>query len=441
MAQVLSWGLMKGQDAAQTPIHWRSEIDAIWSHCTPPFLAYGYGRSYGDSCLPVGGTVLAMDTLRKIRWFDRERGVISCEAGLSFAELLDLIVPTGWFVPVTPGTKFVSLGGAMANDVHGKNHHRRGTIGCHIQEFELRRSNGDILHCSPTENSELFRATLGGLGLTGLISWCTLALIPIASALIDAESIKTKNLEEFFELEEDSQEKFEYTVSWIDCMARGRHRGRGNFIRGNHRSVGDPAAEYAQQSKLKVSIPIAAPEFVLNSWSIRAFNQLYYHKQQRSLIKAQQALDPFFYPLDMVLHWNRLYGNRGLLQYQCVLPVDRKAEFGQLFDRIAASGQGSFLAVIKKFGSRASPGLLSFPGEGYTLSLDFAFRGDASRKLFAELDRLVGIAGGRLYPAKDALMSPAMFQASYPQWREFQSYVDPAFQSLFWQRVSAHVPG
>lgn len=427
---------MQGPEHREAPLFWRSELPLALANESHPLLAYGLGRSYGDSCLPVGGTLLLTSGMSKLRWFDRQQGLVCCEAGMSLAELLELIIPTGWFVPVTPGTKFVTLGGALANDVHGKNHHRRGTIGRHIRELELLRSNGEILTCSPQQNSELFAATIGGLGLTGLISWCTLQLIPIESARIDTESIKTKNLEEFFELEEDSQKNFEYTVSWIDCMASGKQRGRGIFIRGNHARGGEVAREYAAESRLKVAVPFLAPELLLNSWSIRAFNQLYYHKQQKKLLRGKQSFEPFFYPLDKVLHWNRLYGKRGLLQYQCVLPVDRKAELREIFDKIAASGQGSFLAVIKKFGDLPSPGLLSFPQEGYTLSLDFGNKGPASRQLFADLDRLVAAAGGRLYPAKDALMSAHLFQASYPMWQEFSRYIDPAFQSLFWQRVS-----
>jgi FAD/FMN-containing dehydrogenase len=432
-----SWGRLKGQETASIPIFWRHELPELIRRVDGPLLAHGLGRSYGDSCLIEQGQLLLMSPMQKLRWFDTDQGVISCEAGISFAELLDIVVPRGWFVPVTPGTKFVTLGGAIANDVHGKNHHKRGTIGRHIRELELLRSDGEARVCSPSQETELFRATIGGLGLTGVITWATLELIPIRSALIDMESIKTHDLEDFFSLEDDSAEQFEYTVSWIDCMAKGARRGRGLFLRGNHAKEGHPAPEYAAQSQWKVSVPCDAPGWLLNPWSIRIFNEIYYHKQRRRYVTSRTALDPFFYPLDMILHWNRLYGKRGLLQYQCVLPPDRKDELRQLFDVIAASGQGSFLAVIKKFGDLPSPGLLSFPREGYTLTLDFCQLGSRSQQLFRTLDRMVIEAGGRLYPAKDALMSAQTFQAGYPQWQELKRHIDPKFQSAFWKRVSS----
>ncbi len=435
MGSCRSWGGMMGHEDRSLSIHWKQDIiPALQSD--QHFLCYGLGRSYGDSCLSAQGTALVMNPLDKLRSFDAHTGLLSAEAGLSLHHLLDFAVPRGWFIPVSPGTKYVTLGGALANDIHGKNHHVRGTIGCHVTELELIRSSGEAILCSLTRERDLFCATIGGLGLTGIISWCTIQLIPIESALIDTECIKTSGLEDFFKLEDDSAKDWEYTVSWIDCMAKGRSLGRGIFIRGNHARAGNPAAEYAKQSQLKLSIPLQAPTWLLNSWSIRAFNEAYYHKQQRRLSKTQSAIDPFFYPLDMVLHWNRLYGKPGLLQYQCVIDSHRQEDLSHIFHIIAHSGQGSFLAVLKKFGAVPSPGMLSFPREGYTLSLDFQNQGDKSRELFQKLDAVVEAAGGRLYPAKDALMSPELFQKGYPNWEKFRSFVDPKFTSLFWQRVS-----
>ncbi|MBC7659438.1 MAG: FAD-dependent oxidoreductase [Chitinophagaceae bacterium] len=406
------------------------------SHWKGPVLAHGLGRSYGDSCLIKDGTLLKMSELNKLRHFDPETGRLSCEAGLSIADLLTFAIPRGWFIPVTPGTKFVTMGGAIANDIHGKNHHRRGTIGNHITELELMRSNGERLRCSLTEEEALFRATIGGLGLTGLILSCTLQLIPIESAWIDAEMIKTKGLSDFFEVDRKSDKDFEYTVSWIDCMAQGEHGGRGIFIRGNHAVGGNIKKDYAKQKGFKVSVPFDAPGFTLNKLSIKAFNTAYYNKQFAQMKATKQAFDPFFYPLDAVGNWNRIYGSAGLLQYQCIIPKDRIEDLKQLFDVIAKSGQGSFLGVLKRFGNIASPGMMSFPVEGYTVSLDFKNIGKKSSELFHELDRIVMRAGGRLYPAKDYLMSPETFQLSYPQWTEFARYVDPLFESMFWKRVT-----
>ncbi|MCX6130594.1 MAG: FAD-binding oxidoreductase, partial [Proteobacteria bacterium] len=333
MIHLKSWGRIEAKEHRQAPIHWRQELGPLLNSDQEALLCYGLGRSYGDSCLPAeGGTALVMSGLNKLRSFDAESGLISAEAGLNLQELLDFIVPRGWFIPVSPGTKFVTLGGAIANDIHGKNHHKRGTFGRHILEFELMRSTGETVLCSASQNRDLFAATIGGLGLTGVISWCSLQLIPIQSALIEAEFIKTSGMDDFFNLEEESAEDWEYTVSWIDCMAKGRHRGRGIFIRGNHAKTGEPAREYAEQSHLKLSVPCEAPSSLLNPLSIRIFNELYYHKQQRRIVKDLTAIDPFFYPLDKVLHWNRLYGHRGMLQYQVLLGLQQKDELRRIFD-------------------------------------------------------------------------------------------------------------
>jgi FAD/FMN-containing dehydrogenase len=430
-----SWGGMRGRESRQEPIFWKQDISAALQR-DAQFLCYGLGRSYGDSCLPSGGTALLLSPLNKIRGFDDKTGLLSAEAGLSLAELLDFIVPRGWFIPVSPGTRYVTLGGAIANDIHGKNHHKRGTFGCHVTEMEVLRSNGETIICSPWREPEFFSATIGGLGLTGVITSCTVQLIPIASAFLETETIRTTGLDDFFALEDESARDWEYSMSWIDCMAQGSKRGRGIFFRGNHASYGHPAAEYAAQAKWKLSVPFQAPSWCLNRWSIRAFNEVYYQRQRARLKEGRMPIDPFFYPLDHVLHWNRLYGKQGLLQYQFVLATDRHDELKQIFDIIAQSGQGSFLAVLKKFGSIRSPGMLSFPREGYTLTLDFQNQGERSRALFRKLDAIVLKAGGRLYPAKDAMMSAELFQSGYPLWREFSRHIDPKFTSQFWQRVS-----
>ncbi|WP_141736783.1 FAD-binding oxidoreductase [Oligoflexus tunisiensis] len=426
---------MQGRESRQEPIFWKQDISAalLRDH---QFLCHGLGRSYGDSCLPSGGTALLLSPLRKLRSFDEKTGLLSAEAGLSLAELLDFIVPRGWFIPVSPGTRYVTLGGAIANDIHGKNHHKRGTFGCHVTEMEVLRSNGETIICSPWREPEFFAATIGGLGLTGVISWCTVQLIPIASAFLETETIRTTGLDDFFALEDESARDWEYSMSWIDCMAQGSKRGRGIFFRGNHAPYGHPAEEYAAQAQWKLAIPFQAPSWCLNRWSIRAFNEVVYQQQQKRLKQRRMPIDPFFYPLDKVLHWNRLYGKRGLLQYQFVLATDRLDELKRIFDIIAQSGLGSFLAVLKKFGDIRSPGMLSFPREGYTLTLDFQNQGERSQALFQKLDAIVLKAGGRLYPAKDAMMSPELFQSGYPLWREFSRHIDPKFTSQFWQRVS-----
>lgn len=429
-----SWGRYpKAQHHAVEKLFWRGQ-DLDFSRLETTILPFGYGRSYGDSCLNNEGVLLDVTELRQLIAFDAEQGLLRCEAGISFAEILDFIVPRGWFLPATPGTKFVSVGGAIANDVHGKGHHIDGTFGCHITQFELLRSSGERLVCSPTQNADLFRATIGGLGLTGIIIWAEFKLKPILSPLIDQERIKFRNLDEFFELTAESK-AVEYTVGWIDCLSQGDNFGRGIYTRGNHY---DPplGAEPDIEAKPMFSMPIDLPTGLINTFTVKAFNEVYYRAQLPKIVRAVVPFDPFFYPLDTINNWNRLYGKRGFFQYQCVVPyADSLEPITEIIRRIAASGQGSPLVVIKTFGNRPSPGMLSFPRPGVTLALDFANRGQITLDLFEELDAIVRANGGAIYPAKDARMSLETFEASFPHWREFEPFIDPKFSSSFWQRI------
>ncbi len=417
------------------PLHWQPD-ELPLDEAEGTLLPFGYGRSYGDTCLNNGATIMDATRMNRFTAFDAENGVLRCEAGVILADILELIVPQGWFLPVTPGTKFVSVGGAIANDVHGKNHHVMGTFGRHVTLFELLRSDGKYL-CSPTENSELYRATIGGLGLTGLILWAEFRLQPIPGPNIDQELIKFGSVEEFFELSEDSNESHKYTVAWIDCLATGKNLGRGLFTRGNFAWQKQNSGGL-DLSKIKPTVPFDFPEFALNRYSVQAFNQLYYRKQLTKRVRSVIHYEPFFYPLDAIHHWNRIYGKRGFLQYQCVVPY--KTDLGpirRILQSIAASGEGTFLVVLKTFGEVTSPGMLSFPRPGVTLALDFAMQGQSTLQLCEHLDEIVRSAGGAVYPAKDARMSPASFQTYFPQWREFSRYIDPNFSSSFWRRVTS----
>ena len=367
--------------------------------------------------------------------FDPENGVLRCESGVSFDEVLQFIVPLGWFLPTTPGTKFVTVGGAIANDVHGKNHHRAGTFGCHVTQFELLRSDGERMLCSPDKNPRWFAATIGGLGLTGLITWAEFKVRRIETSAIEMESIKFGGLDEFFSITAESDGNFEYTVSWQDCLAQGKSLGRGIFMRGNHARNG--SRDLKVHTKPRLNVPIDFPSFALNSLSIKAFNFLYYARLRQRVTKATVHYNPFFYPLDSINNWNRIYGARGFFQYQFVVPFGANTDtIREILKEIGDSRQGSFLAVLKTFGDVPSPGLLSFPRPGVTLALDFPNRGAETIHLFDKLDRIVLQAGGRIYPAKDAHMSAATFQINYPQWKEFAQYIDPAFSSSFWRRVT-----
>lgn len=402
-------------------------------------LPYGNGRSYGDSCLNTGGVLIDCGGLDRFISFDGDSGVLRCEAGVLLADILDVAVPRGWFLPVSPGTRLVTVGGAIANDVHGKNHHRAGTFGCHVRCFELLRSDGGRLLCSADENQEYFRATIGGLGLTGLVTWAEIQLAPIANAFVDQERIRFHDLAGFFRLSQESDAEFEYTVAWIDCLATGPSLGRGMFVRGNHAPAveGDRAGEAAKSSGVKISVPFVPPLSLVNGLSLRAFNALYFRKQRGDRVSSQLHYRPFFYPLDAIANWNRLYGPKGFYQYQCVLPLaSGEAGMGEILQTIAAAGMGSFLAVLKVFGDRASPGMMSFPRSGVTLALDFPNNGGKVRDLLDRLDAITGEHGGAVYPAKDARMSPALFRQSFPAMDEFTQYIDPAFSSSFWRRIA-----
>lgn len=411
------------------PLHWPPDR----LPAERPLLAQGLGRSYGDVCLNADGTLLATRGLDRFLALDEGGPTLTCEAGVSLGEILRLVVPRGLFLPVVPGTKHVTVGGAIANDIHGKNHHREGTFGRHVRALELLRSDGRRLTCSPTSNPGLFAATVGGLGLTGLILSATLSLRRVPSAWVDAESLPVRDLDHFLELSAASDATHEYTVAWIDCLARGPRAGRGILHRANAAEA--PGRPAAMRGPARLSVPFELPFSPLHRLTVAAFNAAYHAANARKGRRLEHV-EPFFFPLDGVDRWNRVYGPGGLLQFQCAIPRDAApAAIRTLLDRIAASGEGSFLAVLKGFGAVGSPGLLSFPRPGVTLAMDFPYRGARTERLFRELHAVTFDAGGALYPAKDAHMSAEAFRRSYPRLGEFRAHVDPAFSSSFWRRV------
>lgn len=438
-AKYQSWGRYpKIQNASSRPVFWRDQIPDLRA-IEGTLLPIGYRRSYGDSCLNEGGTTIDTTPLRRFLAFDQQLGILQCEAGVSLAEVLELIVPKGWFIPVSPGTKYVSVAGAIANDVHGKNHHAAGTFGCHVTQFELLRSSGERLICSSTENAELFRATIGGLGLTGLILWAEFRLKKIINPFIDMTRIRFKTLNEFFALSEQHNPNYEYVTGWLDCLSGGARVGRGLLWLGNNASY-EQGAGKTVHPKLKLRWPIDVPSMFLNTLTVRMFNEGVYRSQLTDRIHIISHYEPFFYPLDWILEWNRAYGKAGFLQYQCVVPTDNDyAAMREILARIRKAGEGSFFTVIKTFGNIKSPGMLSFPRPGVTLALDFSYRGQKTLKFLETLDQVVRANGGAVYPAKDARMSAQSFQAFYPNWHEFAQFIDPKFSSSFWRRVSASV--
>lgn len=434
-----SWGRFPKLDANVVPLNWTCDFPLRPPPATR-MLPVGAGRSYGDVCLLDHGTLLrtrgpglsgGMDRLLD---FDQTTGILCCEAGTTLGEILDFAVPRGFFLPVSPGTKFVTLGGAIANDIHGKNHHAAGTFGRHVPRFELVRSDGRHLICSAAQNADWYAATIGGMGLTGLIAWAEVKLRPILSRRIQYMGIKFSGIEEFVALSERNA-KSEYTVSWIDCVGTGNNFARGIFMAGDHATVPGPLK---RSKPSKLALPVDLPEFMLNHRSVGLFNTLYYNKQRGKIKSGTVDYEPFFFPLDRLLHWNRMYGKSGLLQFQCVLPWEPDYRgLTEILKSITRSGLASFLAVLKVFGDVPSPGMMSFPKPGITLALDFPIRHEVSFDLVERLAAITLEHGGRMYPAKDATMTAAQFQAFYPQWKKFAAYIDPAFDSAFWQRVTA----
>jgi FAD/FMN-containing dehydrogenase len=427
-----SWGRYPVYDADVRSIHWQDQFPRVIDGVHHGALPVGMGRSYGDVCLLKDGTLVRTTGMNRLLGFDPATGVLTAEAGITLAQILDFAVPRGFFLPVSPGTKYVTLGGAIANDIHGKNHHIAGTFGCHVPQFELVRSDGTHLRCSPAENPDMYSATIGGLGLTGMITWAQLRLKRIVSRKIDYQGIQFHGIDEFLDLTAQSQ-NIEYTVSWIDVTSTGKNFARGVFMQGDHSQIPN---ELKTSSEPKLVFPIELPGWVLNGASVGAFNTLFFNKQMKQRVSALQDYEPFFYPLDAVLKWNKMYGKRGLLQFQYAIPWEHAREGTiAILQEVAKSGLASFLAVLKAFGDVPSPGMMSFPKPGITLALDFPIKPEKSFALFDRLAEMTNEFGGRLYPAKDARMTAPQFQAFYPQWQRFARFKDPALTSSFWERV------
>ena len=430
-----SWGCLPFPEAARTVERdWRFENLPEFSE-SDSALACGRGRSYGDSCINSYGTELSTRRLNRFIRFDAEQGILRCESGVTLDEILQVIVPRGWFLPVVPGTRFVTLGGAIANDVHGKNHHHAGSFGCHVRSVTLLRSDGSRPACSWTEHSDLFAATIGGLGLTGLILDAEVKLIPIPSAELEVEDVAFYSVEEFSALSHEAT-GWEYTVSWVDTCERKGGVVRGIFSRARHADNGAGLAP--GRSTPTLAVPFALPVSLVNRWTVDLFNRVYFQAGSRKRGTRYVHYQPFFFPLDTIANWNRLYGRNGFYQYQCVVPQEGREEAIKILLRdIQRSGEASFLVVLKEFGDLRSPGLLSFPRPGLTLALDFPNRGEKTLQLLASFDKTVQSVGGAIYPAKDARMPAAMFATGYPGVEAFRSAVDQHFSSAFWRRVQS----
>lgn len=433
---LLSWGNFPPFPQVPSHCHWVDDLPAMLRHAGSRWgttLPYGSGLSYGDSCLAASDHVLALSKLDRFIEADWNNGLITVEAGVTLEQILALAIPRGWFLPVTPGTKYITVGGAIANDVHGKNHHRSGTFGRHVKCFGLVRSDTAAMTCAAEENSHYFRATIGGLGLTGIIQWASIQLVPIQSSSIDCITQRFGCLSEFFEISEELDHQHEFSVSWVDCLAKGKRLGRGVYMRGGFSRDGPLAVSSTRRFKVPATPPIS----LVNKLTLPLFNHAYWGRSPANPQTKRVGYDSFFYPLDSLLKWNRLYGRKGFQQYQALIPeADAESGITEILNAIAKSGMGSFLAVLKRCGGIPSPGLLSFPMPGTTIALDFPNKKAVSQNLFPRLDAIVRDAGGRLYPAKDAHMGADDFQRSFPDWARLESLRDPMLLSRFWKRVT-----
>jgi FAD/FMN-containing dehydrogenase len=404
-------------------------------------IARGKGRCYGDASL--SRQVVSTLSFNKLIAFNEDTGLLHCEAGLTLEEILEVFVPRGWFLPVTPGTKFITVGGAVASDVHGKNHHTDGSFSNHVEEFTLLLATGEVVTCSRHSNADLFEATCGGMGLTGIILEVKFRLIPIESAYIKQVEHKAANLKEVFSLFEANTEAT-YSVAWIDCLQKGDSLGRSILMLGEHASRQELNITNSQNAlnlkkKSKLTVPIDFPSFTLNKFSVKAFNLAYYNKLTQKTRQSYTDYDTYFYPLDFVNNWNKIYGAKGFVQYQFVLPLQNSYQgLVTILNMIQKKGMGSFLAVLKLFGEQNT--LMGFPMKGYTLALDFP----VTKGLFSfldELDKVVHNLGGRIYLSKDARMSAEYFRQGYPDYQKFLSIIEKyngpesKFSSLLSQRL------
>lgn len=436
-----NWGNFPTIDGESTLPRYEDEWAPLLSENTSIGIQ-GQHRSYGDAGLWTKS--IHTHQWNKILSFSPTESLITCQSGITFDELLQFLVPRGFFLPVTPGTKFVSLGGAIAANVHGKNHHKEGSLAQFIQSIDVRVNATTTLTCSPDNYQDLFWSTCGGMGLTGIIDQATLKLKPIPTSFIRQVQHKTTNLDETLEAF-DRYQDWTYSVAWIDCLARGDQLGRSLLMCGEHAQV-EELSERCKSNALKthatpkLSIPCFAPKALLNGTTMKLFNQFYYHSQQSSKTPRIVHYEPFFYPLDKIKHWNRLYGRPGFIQYQCLLPLSQgKAALTSILQTTAKLQQGSFLAVLKRFGKEELVSPLSFPGEGYTLALDFK-QSDTLKDLCLQLNDIVQNHQGKIYLAKDALTPEQTFKTMYPDWNQInqvrQKYFVANIQSLQAQRLN-----
>lgn len=431
MDTIESWGRLKrSSHKVITPFSCSlMDIGEVISNSTELGISFGRGRSYGDVCLNPDGVLWNTRRWDNFISFDATNGRLICESGVTLKTIQETFIPRGWSLPVTPGTQIVTVGGAIANDIHGKNHHKFGSFGDHVKRILLIRTDGSIVDCGPDKSQDWFCATIGGLGLTGVVFSAEIQLVPIKGPWMNTETITYSNLDEFFDLADSSEEKWEHTVAWIDANSKD---GKGIFMRGNAITVPNKSIPNTSQR----SLPFKPPVSMINRLTSRLLTFSYYHKNKWTSDNGIQYYESFLYPLDKWSNWNLIYGPKGFYQYQCLVPRDNGTEtIKSILKEVGKSGCPTFLNVLKTFGDRSSIGMLGFPGPGVTLALDFPNNGERIIKLFEKIDAIVKDVEGRIYPAKDARMMPNMFQSGYPRLNEFLPFRDPGISSGFSRRL------
>ena len=395
-------------------------------------LARGLGRSYGDAAQNAGGVVMRLTGSAADATIDRTRNEITVGGGVSIDDLLRIIVPRGYFVPVTAGTRFVTIGGAIASDIHGKNHHGEGSFGNHVRRITLLLADGTTTQLSPADQPDLFWATIGGMGLTGVVLEATIAVLPIETSRCIVDTSRVDDLDHVLALMEEGDYRYRYAVAWIDLMAKGRHLGRSILSRGDHARLDQltgPAidAPLDYHAGVIASVPPLVPVSALNRVSIKVFNEMWFRKAPRSRVGELQTIPQYFHPLDMVGQWNLTYGPRGFVQYQILVPFGEETALRKVIERLASSGAASFVTVLKRFGA-ANSAPLSFPAPGWTLTLDIPAGTHGLSAMLHELDTVVLDAGGRHYMAKDSHTTPEAIRRGYPrlaEWQEIRNRADP----------------
>lgn len=429
MHKISSWGRLNKELHEIIILRNPNQIHTEFPNTKTKGIFYGMGKSYGDVCLNPKGILWKTENLNKFINFDIVTGRIICESGILLKDIQRLVMPYGWRLPVTPGTQYITLGGAIANDVHGKNHHFFGSFGNHVKSINLMRTNGEQIECSPNINHDWFSATIGGMGLTGLITQAEIQLVSAQSSWLQTETLAYSTLDEFIYLSDSSENNWEHTVAWVDCNSK---KERGIFMRANSIDLANVPAF----NDKKIRIPFTPPISMINKFSLKIINRLYFNLKKYKLGYSIHNYEKFLYPLDNILNWNKLYGPKGFFQYQAVFPKENGIDaIRAILQETMKNESGSFLNVLKTFGNKKSLGMMSFPQPGITLSIDFPNKGKETLKLFQKFDKIIYESGGKIYLAKDARCPSYLFEIGYPLYSKFKKYRDPGISSGLSKRL------